>query len=136
MMKLRNILKSFDQFEELDPLSERELQDYTSMYLDLQEAKIIYPEPIGDGEEVPPDDSDDDFDLELIKSIEVDFDFIYELIRTIKETPDLENKTIQETSIQRIVGLINMSPSLRHKKDLIVNFIENVDVQENNFDEK
>ena len=35
ILKLRNLLSSFDQFEAADPLSERDLQDYTSIYLDL-----------------------------------------------------------------------------------------------------
>ena len=37
ILKIRNLLTSFDQFAEQDPLSERDLQDYTSIYLSLRD---------------------------------------------------------------------------------------------------
>lgn len=37
ILRLRNILRAFDQFEGYDIMTERELQDYQSLYIDLYE---------------------------------------------------------------------------------------------------
>ena len=35
ILSMRNILSSFDQFEEMDSIAARDLQNYQSIYLDL-----------------------------------------------------------------------------------------------------
>ena len=113
ILKMRNLLSVFDQFEELDVLSERDIQDYTSIYLDLKD-KI---------EKVQKEKADicDDlvFEMELVKQVEVNIDFILFLVEQYRKSHS------QDGEIRvRITKAIDSSPDLRDKKELIERFIE------------
>ncbi|EKC61129.1 type I site-specific deoxyribonuclease, HsdR, partial [human gut metagenome] len=72
ILKIRNLLTSFDQFAGQDPLSERNLQDYTSIYLSLRDwAK----ENAESGDKTNIND-DIEFEMELVKQVEVNIDYI------------------------------------------------------------
>ncbi len=75
VLKLKNILSSFDNFEENKILNKREFQDYTCMYNDLHE-KIRH---VGNGDR---ENINDDivFEMELVKQIEVNIDYILNLL--------------------------------------------------------
>ena len=115
IVKMRHLLSVFDQFEEKDMLTERDVQDYTSIYLDIRDHIIHNPNP-------KTDISDDlVFEMELIKKVEVNIDFILFLVEQYRESHN------QDGEIRvRINKAINSSPDLRDKKDLIDKFIENL----------
>ncbi len=116
ILKARNILSSFDKFEEDDILAPREEQDYRSLYIDLyNEARTLV-----DGEKVDIID-DIEFEMELVKQIDVNVDYILALIEKYRKT-NMEDKEILITINKAIMA----SPDLRNKKDLIEEFIQSV----------
>ena len=120
ILRLQNILVSFDEFEGYEILTDRQVQDYRSIYLDL------YAEFRKD------DDADkerinDDlvFEIELIKQVEINVDYILMLVdKYRKERGDGEDKEIRA----EITRAVDASPSLRNKKDLIEAFVDRVSV--------
>ena len=118
LLRLRNILTAFDEFEGQEILSERELQDYQSVYLDIYE--IIKPPPGSDKENI---NDDIEFELELVKQIEVNIDYILMLVAKYHAS-NCQDKTILTT----IDKAINASLELRSKKELIQSFISRVNV--------
>lgn len=118
ILRLRNILTSFDEFEEDTLLEDRDLQDYQSVYIDLyQDFKR---EKDGDKESI---NDDIIFEIELIRQIEVNIDYILMLVAKYKDS-NCKDKTILTT----IDKAINSSIELRSKKELIENFIEQVNI--------
>ncbi|HOE91809.1 MAG TPA: HsdR family type I site-specific deoxyribonuclease, partial [Candidatus Cloacimonadota bacterium] len=113
ILKLRNILTSFDDFKEDTLLEDRDLQDYQSMYLDL------YTEFRGDKNADKENINDDIiFELELIRQIEVNIDYILMLVAKYKDS-NCADKEILVT----INKHIDSSLELRSKKELIEEFI-------------
>lgn len=121
ILKIRNILTSFDEFENDHLLSDRDLQDYQSIYLDLYQE-------IRGKQAVDKEDINDDiiFELELVRQIEVNIDYILILVAKYKDS-NCQDKDILTT----IDKAINSSLELRSKKDLIANFIAQVNVDTN-----
>ncbi len=123
IMRLRNILISFDDFIGNEILSPAQQQDYRSKYL---ETKDVLVSPGGAEKESIIQDLV--FELELIKQVEINVDYILDLIRKLKESGvDQAANTAIKASISRAV---DSSMSLRSKKDLIEDFISRVNVQE------
>ena len=117
ILKQTNILNSFEQFDALKLLSERDVQDFHSMYIDLHDR---FKEKREKGEAV--DISDDIvFEMELIKQIEINIDYILALVA--KHRDELNKDKEIRGAIERAV---NSSPNLRNKKDLIEAFIDSV----------
>lgn len=113
ILKKRNLLSVFDQFEKVDMLSERDVQDYTSIYLDLADKYRR--------EKKEKEDICDDviFEMELVKQVEVNIDFILFLVEQYRKSHQ------QDGEIRaRISKAIDSSPDLRDKKELIEKFIE------------
>ncbi|TFZ39706.1 type I restriction endonuclease subunit R [Soehngenia longivitae] len=118
ILRLRNILTSFDDFEGNEILSERDFQDYQSIYIDLyQEYRK--------GTDADKETINDDiiFEIELVKQIEVNIDYILMLVAKYQQS-NCKDKTILTT----IDKAINSSIELRSKKELIERFIEQVNV--------
>ena len=123
ILRLKNILTAFDDFAGNEILAERDFQDYQSVYLHLytEFRKEI------DGEKEPIND-DIVFEIELIKQIEINVDYILMLVeRYLKSKGTGEDKEIR-SSIDRA---IDASPSLRNKKDLIEQFVDSVSISSN-----
>jgi type I restriction enzyme R subunit len=122
-MRLRNILASFDDFTGNEILSPADQQDYRSKYLATKDALQPYINP--EKESIIQDLV---FELELIKQIEINVDYILDLVRKLKESgaDQSANKEIK-ASINRAV---DSSLSLRSKKDLIESFIARVNLQD------
>ena len=118
ILKLRNILTTFDEFEGNEILTERDIQDYHSRYIDL------YNE-FRKGKDSEKENINDDliFEMELIKQIEINIDYILELIRKYHKD-HTKNKEI----LTDINKAIDSSVELRNKKDLIEQFIESLDI--------
>jgi len=117
ILRLRNILTAFDEFKGNEILTERDTQDYHSTYIDL------YNEfrKTAEGEkEVINDDLV--FEMELIKQVEINIDYILELIKKYHKD-HIKNKEI----LVDINKAIDASIGLRNKKDLILKFIASLD---------
>lgn len=118
ILRVRNILTTFDEFGGNEILSERDIQDYHSAYIDL------YNE-FRKGVEKEQENINDDlvFEMELIKQIEINIDFILGLIKKYHED-HIGNREL----LLDINKAIDSSVELRNKKDLINQFISALDV--------
>lgn len=118
ILRLENILGSFDEFAEQALLSEREHQDYRSIYLDLhaefRKENSAEKESIND---------DVVFEIELIKQVEINVDYILMLVEKFRdERGDGDDKELRA----EIARAVDASPTLRNKKDLIEDFVNRV----------
>jgi type I restriction enzyme R subunit len=114
ILKLKNILTAFDEFEGQEILAERDLQDYQSLYLDLHaefkkraesdRASIL---------------DDVVFEIELIKQVEINVDYILMLVERYLRAKAGDKAGVRE-AIERAMA---SSPSLRDKKDLVEQFV-------------
>ena len=121
ILKVTNILSSFDEFKDEELISERDKQDYHSIYIEL------YNEFRNRTKQEKTDVTEDVvFEMELIKSIEVNIDYILTLVKKYHDS-NMEDKEIL-VSIQKA---IMASPDLRNKKDLIMAFIDSLDQDSN-----
>jgi len=118
ILRLRNILTSFDEFEGNEILSERDLQDYQSIYIDFYQEYRKGAQ--GDKETI---NDDIIFEIELVRQIEVNIDYILMLVAKYQAS-NCQDKNILVT----IDKAINSSLELRSKKELIERFIEQVNV--------
>jgi type I restriction enzyme R subunit len=120
ILRLNNILTSFDDFAGNEILSERQGQDYRSVYLDLH-AEFRH------GADAEKESINDDivFEIELIKQVEINVDFILMLVEKWLASRGDGSDTEIRASIGRAV---DASPSLRNKKDLIEAFVDSVSV--------
>ena len=116
LLKSINILSAFDQFEGRHIITDRQLQDYQSNYLDLQE-KWRRRRP-GDKENI---NDDLVFETELIRQVEINIDYILLLVQKYHDS-NCTNKEI----LVNISKAIGSSIQLRSKKELIENFIGSV----------
>ena len=116
LLKSINILSTFDQFEGQQIITDRQLQDYQSNYLDLQE-KWRRRRP-GDKENI---NDDLVFETELIRQVEINIDYILLLVQKYHDS-NCTNKEI----LVNISKAIGSSIQLRSKKELIENFIGSV----------
>lgn len=119
ILKSRNILTTFDEFSGNEILSERDVQDYHSMYINLYNEYRIPGR--GDAENV---NDDIVFEMELIKQVEINIDYILHLIAKYHEG-HLKDKEI----LVDIGKAIDSSVELRNKKDLIEKFIHSLTPQ-------
>jgi type I restriction enzyme R subunit len=117
ILRLQNILKSFDDFKGNELLPERTFQDYQSTYIEIYQKLIS--KVIGDRESIIEDLV---FEIELVKQVEINVDFILILIRGLQGASASENKEIKA----KINKTVLSSFSLRSKKDLIEKFIESI----------
>ena len=120
ILRLENILTSFDDFAGSELLTARQGQDYRSVYLDLyadfRKGKDADKEIIND---------DVVFEIELIKQVEINVDYILMLVQKYREQyGDGQDKEIRA----EIARAVDASPSLRNKKDLIEDFVESLSV--------
>ncbi|MEE0700032.1 MAG: type I restriction endonuclease subunit R [Bacilli bacterium] len=116
VLKVVNILNSFDKFKKEKLLSDRDTQDYHSMYIDLYNhfRKNNKADKVDIADDIV-------FEMELIKQIEVNVDYILSLIQKYHES-NIENKEILVTIDKAIMS----SPDLRNKKELIEEFIKSI----------
>lgn len=118
ILRLRNILTAFDDFDGKEILSAREFQDYLSIYLNL------YAE-FRTGADADKEAINDDivFEIELVKQVEINVDYILLLVeRYLAAKGTGEDKEIRAT----IERAINSSPTLRNKRSLIEQFVDSV----------
>jgi type I restriction enzyme R subunit len=119
LLRLRNILQAFDEFADQDQLTPYDAQEYQSTYLEIY-ARVRANE---DSEKESILD-DVVFEIELIKQVEINVDYILMLVRKYQEKNGgvPANKELRE----EVMRAVESSYSLRSKKDLIETFINNL----------
>ena len=117
ILRMRNLLSSFDEFAGHEILSERDLQDYLGRYQDLRD-EWKNRRPTGEKEDITDDIV---FEIELIKQIEINIDYILMLVKKYHDS-HCDDKEVLIT----IQKAIDASPELRSKKALIENFIAGI----------
>ncbi len=117
ILRMRNLLVSFDEFEGKQILSDRDLQDYMGRYQDIwQEIK--------DGKEKGEKENIVDdivFEIELIRQIEINIDYILMLVQKFHDSHCKDKEVLID-----IRKAIDASPELRSKKALIESFIAGI----------
>ena len=114
VLKMQNLLSSFEEFSGQEIISTRDFQDYQSKYLDLRDKykRII------DNDEA---DINNDivFEIELLTQVDINIDYILMLAGKYKNDGDKEILiTIQKTAAS--------SPELRSKRELIEIFMSRI----------
>lgn len=119
ILKVKNILTTFDDFAGREILTDRDVQDYHSMYINFYEEKR-------NKEDQDKENINDDlvFEMELIKQVEINIDYILELIRKYHAS-NQENREL----LVDINKAIDSSVELRNKKELIEQFISTINAE-------
>lgn len=125
ILRLKNILSSFDKFAGNEILSDRDFQDYTGIYVDLYQE--IVNRPKGETESIKDDIV---FEMELVKQVEVNIDYILMLVAKYHQS----NCTDKEI-LGSIDKAIKSSLALRSKKELIDGFINRINANTNVMDD-
>lgn len=120
ILKIKNILSVFDKFVGNEILSEREYQDYQSIYIDLYQKR----KPKDTDKESINDDII--FEIELIKQVEINIDYILMKVAEYYKS----NKEDKEILVD-IKKALDSSIELRSKKELIEGFIDRVNSSKN-----
>ena len=115
ILRTRNILLSFDDFKGKELISERDLQDYLGRYQDLRD------EWKRKSQESTDITDDVVFEIELIRQIEINIDYILMLVKKYHDTHGKDKEVLIT-----INKAIDASPELRSKKQLIKNFIAGI----------
>ena len=116
LLRVMNILSAFDKFEGEKLLSDREMQDYQSEYIDLYDKfrRRVDKEDISD---------DIVFEIELVKQVEVNIDYILMLVKKYHDENCLDKEA--QASILKVM---DSSFELRSKKELIQAFLDSINV--------
>ncbi|MCF0210096.1 MAG: type I restriction endonuclease subunit R [Bacteroidales bacterium] len=116
ILRRKNVLQCFEEFEEKNPIKDGEMQNYRSIYIALYEkyrknktSKAVINDDI-------------EFEMELIKQVEVNIDYILYLVEVYKKEHQTEGEEIRN----KINRAILSSLDLRDKKDLINKFIDSM----------
>ena len=113
ILRTRNILQSFDQFKGNEILTDDQFKDYQGIYLDLYEKYRRQ----GKGEAVNVND-DIVFEIELVKSVEINIDYILFLVA--QKNGDSRHDAELVVKIKKSIAA---TPDLRDKEDLIMQFV-------------
>ena len=117
ILRMRNLLTSFDEFAGSEILSERDFQDYLGRYQDLRD-EWKNRKPGGEKEDITDDIV---FEIELIKQVEINIDYILLLVQKYHDS-HCDDKEVLIT----IRKAVDASPELRSKKALIETFIAGI----------
>lgn len=117
ILRMHNLLTSFDDFAGNEILSERDLQDYLGRYQDLRD-EWKNRRPTGEKEDITDDII---FEIELIKQIEINIDYILMLIKKYHDS-----HCDDKEALITIRKAVDASPELRSKKALIETFIAGI----------
>lgn len=115
ILRLRNILSSFDKFQGMEILSEGDFMGYLGKYEDLNGE---FKSKSGDSESIKDDLV---FEMELVRQLEVNIDYILMLVTKYHKS-NCKDQEIRNS----INKAIRASLSLRSKKDLIDGFINKI----------
>ena len=119
ILRTKNILTCFDDFTNDTILNNRDFQDYQSKYIDLYQ-------DYAKKDEATKERINDDiiFEVELIKQVEVNIDYILKLVA------EYHSKNCKDKEVLVSINkAIDSSIALRSKKALIEDFIEQMTVK-------
>ncbi len=111
LLRAQNVLVAFDQFAGKEIILPQDMQDYKSYYLDLRDQLRPRRERVDINDDIV-------FEIELIKQVEINIDYILMLVAKYHD----EHKTNEEIRL-RLEKTIASSPDLRPKRELIEQFI-------------
>ena len=125
ILRYRNILQSFDQFKGNEIFTDDQFKDYQGIYLDLYEKyrRQSKGEPVNVNDDIV-------FEIELVKSVEINIDYILFLVA--QKNGDSHHDAELEIKIKKS---ITATPDLRDKEDLIMQFVQNTSAGSNINDE-
>jgi type I restriction enzyme, R subunit len=116
LMRLRNVLESFSEFDDEDlSLTAQRFADYRSAYLDLYD-KV----KTGNQKEKASILEDVDFELELIHRDIINVQYILTLLTQLYDADEPEQQKLRSLILDSVAGEIE----LRSKRDLIQKFID------------
>ena len=122
-LKAENILRNFDEFCELEPLiPPRLVQDMKSIYVDIKE-DFSEGRKYSEAEAQVIDLSDIEFHIDLLRTDEINLDYILQLIA--EKTKSTDNLNAIEQEVRRA---IRSSIGTRAKEDLIMKFMHSTDI--------
>lgn len=125
ILKRENILRNYDEFSSFEKIiSERLKQDMKSVYIWIKDESISPKPPIIDPDGPIIDFSDVEFHIDLLKTEEVNLDYILALILEKAKEQGTNNETLKE----EIRRLIRSSLGTRAKEELIIEFINRTDL--------
>ena len=125
ILKRENILRNYDEFSSFEKIiSERLKQDMKSVYIWIKDESISPKPPIIDPDGPIIDYSDVEFHIDLLKTEEVNLDYILALILEKAKEQGTNNETLKE----EIRRLIRSSLGTRAKEELIIEFINRTDL--------
>ena len=115
ILRMRNLLSSFDEFKGKEMISDRDFQDYLGRYQDIKD------EMVKPGKEAEDISDDIIFEIELIKQVEINIDYILLLVKKYHDSHCMDKEVL--ISIRKA---IDASPEMRSKKALIETFIAGI----------
>ena len=125
LLKAENILRNFDEFETFDKIiSDRQMQDMKSVYVDIRES-IVNSRTSEKNEGLQIDFSDVEFQIDLLKTDEINLDYILALI--LEKSKENDNIEDLKAEIRRV---IRSSLGTRAKEELIMDFINRTKLSE------
>ena len=125
LLKSENVLRNFDEFQNVDKIiSERLMQDMKSVYVDIRE-NITKRRNYDEAQKTEIDFSDVEFQIDLLKTDEINLDYILKLIlEKYKEHDDIE---VLKAEVKRA---IRSSLGTRAKEELIMSYINSTRLSE------
>ena len=123
-LKLDNVLRNYDEFQEFDkPISEGYLQDLRSSYVEIRD-EFLNLKNYERTKDLGVDLSDIEFEIELLKTDEINLDYILALI--VEKSKNSESKEAMKAEVSRV---IRSSIDIRAKEELVIGFINDTDLQ-------
>lgn len=125
ILKTENILKNFDEFEKFEKIiTDRQIQDMKSVYVDIREEILKKNKNTDIFSNPEVDFSDIEFQIELLKTDEINLDYILSLI--FEKAREHEDTDSLKSEIRRV---IRSSLGTRAKEELIMEFINRTDLK-------
>ncbi len=122
-LKLDNVLRNYDEFQEIDkPISEGYLQDLRSTYVEIRD-EFLNLKNYERTKDLGVDLSDIEFEIELLKTDEINLDYILALI--VEKSKNSESKEAMKAEVSRV---IRSSIDIRAKEELVIGFINDTDL--------
>ncbi len=123
VLRYDNILKNYDQYQEFEPIiSARQMQDMKSVYVDIREQAI---KSNDDSDGIQIDFSDIEFEIDLLKTDEINLDYILQLI--LEKSKDNEDKETIKVDVRRA---LKSSLENRYKEDLVIKYIDTTNLND------
>lgn len=123
LLKLDNVLRNYDEFQETEKLiSEGYMQDLKSAYVEIRD-EFLNLQNDEKNSQIDIDLSDIEFEIELLKTDEINLDYILALI--LDRSKQVESEEALKAEVSRV---IRSSIDIRAKEELVLKFINYTDL--------